>query len=225
MLSEWSPGCRAAPPRLRALRGRSDHRPLKDSRMKVSSASTIPLKLRVLVGGRSAQKPMPPAKRRRRMHPAKLGRFRQAFAFDHRPGVVEPALPFVQMRHRRLGERIEGARATLAAEPRKPMRASPADDRPSRAMRTALARHSLMAARSQSIRTTTPLRAFIRRPAGRGGLGLSPPRPAHPDSPRRRPLLGVARGSAAQRPKPRRKTHRPSSTQAPQARPQPNPNQ
>ena len=33
---------------LTALRGRSDQRPLKDSRMKVSSASTIPLKLRGL---------------------------------------------------------------------------------------------------------------------------------------------------------------------------------
>src|ERR1700689_3785408 len=43
MLSEWRPGCLAGPPRLRALRGRSDQRPLKDSRMKVSSASTIPL--------------------------------------------------------------------------------------------------------------------------------------------------------------------------------------
>ena len=42
MLSEWRPGCLAGPPRLRALRGRSDQRPLKDSRMKVSSASTIP---------------------------------------------------------------------------------------------------------------------------------------------------------------------------------------
>ena len=30
MLSEWRPGCLAGPPRLRALRGRSDHRPLKD---------------------------------------------------------------------------------------------------------------------------------------------------------------------------------------------------
>ena len=102
------PDALAGPPRLRALRGRSDHRPLKDLRMKVSSASTIPLSFLRLVGGRSAQKPMPPAKRRRRMHPAKLGRLGQAFAFDHRPSVVEPTLPFVQMRHRRLGERIEG---------------------------------------------------------------------------------------------------------------------
>ena len=138
--------------------------------MKVSSASTISLKLSGLVGGRSAQKPMPPAKRRRRMHPAKLGRLGQAFAFNHRPGVIEPTLPFVQMRHRRLGEPIEGAPATLAPEPRKPMRASPGDDRSSRAMGTALARHPLMAAGSQSIWTTTPLRAFVRRPAGRGGL-------------------------------------------------------
>ena len=122
---------------------------------------------------------MPPAKRRRRMHPAKLGRPGQAFALDHRPSVVEPTLPFVQMRHRRLGERIEGAPATLAAEPRKPMRASPGDDRSSCAMGTALARHALMAARPQSIRTTTPLRAFVPRPAGRGGLRFSrPPEPA-----------------------------------------------
>src|ERR1700678_2526675 len=83
------------------------------------------------------------------------------------------------MRHRRLGERIEGAPAALAAEPRKPMRASPRDDRSSRAMRTALVRHPLMAARSQSIRTTTSLRAFLHRPAGRGSLRLShPPKPA-----------------------------------------------
>src|SRR5215475_123383 len=82
------------------------------------------------------------------------------------------------MRHRRLGERIEGARAALAAEPRKPMRASPGDDRSSRAMGTALARHSFMAARFQSIRATTSLRAFISRSTGRRGRRLSPPRAA-----------------------------------------------
>ena len=132
-----------------------------------------------LVGGRSAQKAMAPAKRRRRMHPAKLSRLGQAFAFDHRPGVVEQTLPFVQMRHRRLGERIEGAPASLAAEPRKPMRASRRDERSSRAMGTALVRHPLMAARSQSIRTTPSLRTFLHRPAGRGSLRLShPPKPA-----------------------------------------------
>ena len=46
-------------------------------------------------------------------------------------------------------------------------------------MGTALARHALMAARPQSIRTTTPLRAVVPRPAGRGGLRFSrPPEPA-----------------------------------------------
>ena len=169
---------------------------------------------------------MPPAKRRRRMHPAKLGRLGQAFALNHRPGVVEPTLPFVQMRHRRLGERIEGAPATLAAEPRKPMRASPGDDRSSRAMRTALARHPLMAARSQSIRTTIPLRAFVPRPAGRGGLRLAGPlKPAIQICQGGRHFSALLGAQTTNAPKTRRKTHRPSSNQTPQAPPQPDPYQ
>ena len=174
MLSEWSPGCLAGPPRLRALRGRSDHRPLKDSRMKVSSASTIPRSRHgLLTAG---------ARRNRcRQRKAVVGCTPSwpGFCLRSSPGVIEPTLPFVQMRHRRLGQPVEGAPATLAPEPRKPMRASPGDDRSSRAMGTALACHPLMAARSQSIWTATPLRAFVRRPAGRGGLRLSrPPKPA-----------------------------------------------
>ena len=39
------PALAAFPPRLRAGRGRSDRLPLNDSRMKVSSASTIPVRL------------------------------------------------------------------------------------------------------------------------------------------------------------------------------------
>ena len=121
----------------------------------------------------------PPAKRRRRMHSAKLGRSGQAFALDHRPSVVEPTLPFVQMRHRRLGERIEGAPATLAAEPRKPMRASPGDDRSSCAMGTALARHALHGRSSPKHPDDDPAARLVPRPASRGGLRFSrPPEPA-----------------------------------------------
>ena len=88
--------------------------------MKVSSASTIPLNVSRLVHRWRSQKPMPPAEGRRRMHAAKPGRLRQAFPLDHRLGVVEPALPFTQMRHRRFGQRVERAPATLAAELRIP---------------------------------------------------------------------------------------------------------
>ena len=42
------PGCLAVPPRLRAFLGRSDRRPSKDLRTKVSSASTISFKPRGL---------------------------------------------------------------------------------------------------------------------------------------------------------------------------------
>ena len=178
MLSEWRPGCLAGPPRLLSLARQIRPPALEGFKDEGFVHLDDSAQFSGLVGARSAQKPMPPAKRRRRMHSAKLGRPGQAFALDHRPSVVEPTLPFVQMRHRRLGERIEGAPAALAAEPRKPMRASPGDDRSSCAMGTALARHALMAARPQSIRTTTPLRAVVPRPAGRGGLRFS--RPSEP---------------------------------------------
>jgi hypothetical protein len=56
-----------------------------------------------LVGRGRAEKPMPPAKSRRRMNAAELGGLRQALAFDHRPGVIEPTLFLAQMRHRRPG--------------------------------------------------------------------------------------------------------------------------
>ena len=134
MLSEWSPGCLAGPPRLLSLARQIGPPALEGFKDEGFVRLDDSAQLSGLVGGRSAQKPMPPAKRRRRMHPAKLGCLGQAFAFDHRPGVVEPTLPFVQMRHRRLGERIEGAPATLAAEPQQPARASPGDDRSSRTM-------------------------------------------------------------------------------------------
>ena len=43
MFSKNRPGCFALPPRLRGRRGKSERRPLNDSRMNVSSASTIPV--------------------------------------------------------------------------------------------------------------------------------------------------------------------------------------
>jgi hypothetical protein len=78
--------------------------------MKVSSASTIPLKLRGLLTT-GAQKPMPPAEPGRRMNAAERRRLRQSFALDHRPGVIKPFFPLAQMHHRRVGQRIEGAPA------------------------------------------------------------------------------------------------------------------
>ena len=61
--------------------------------MKVSSASTIPLNIARLVGGRRAQKPMPPAEGGGRMDAAQFRGLRQALALDHSLGVSEPAFP------------------------------------------------------------------------------------------------------------------------------------
>src|SRR6202042_152009 len=141
---------------------RSDHRPLKDSRTKVSSASTIPLKLRGLWTAARAQKPMSPAERRRRMNAAQLRGLGQALALDHRPGVIEPFLLLAQMRHRRLGQRIEGAPTALAAKPQKSVRAAPTDDLASRAMRTALSRDALVTGRSQRVLLAATLAGLLR---------------------------------------------------------------
>src|SRR5271169_6200594 len=101
---------------------------------------------------------MTPTKRRRRMDSAERRGLGQALALDHRARVIEPAVLLAQMRHRRLGQRIEGAPAALAAKPQKPMRAAPADDFSARAMGTALAFHTLMAGRSKRVLATVTLR-------------------------------------------------------------------
>jgi hypothetical protein len=88
-----------------SLTRRVGQRPLKDSRTKVSPASTIPLGTRGFVGAR-AEKPMAPAKRRCRMDAAQLSGLGQTFALDPRPGVIEPALLLAQMRHRGVGQRV-----------------------------------------------------------------------------------------------------------------------
>ena len=52
---------------------------------------------------------MAPAKRRRRMNARERRGLRQALAFDHRSGVIEPAVLLAQMRHWGLGQRVERA--------------------------------------------------------------------------------------------------------------------
>src|ERR1700729_2278385 len=106
---------------------------------------------------------MSPAERRRRMNPAQLRGLGQAFALDHRLGVIEPLLLLAQMRHRRFGQPIEGAPATLAAEPQKPVRAAPADDLAARAMGTALSRDAIDAGRSERVLLAAVLSARLRR--------------------------------------------------------------
>ena len=114
-----------------------------------------------LVACRGAQKPMTPTKRRRRMDSAERRGLRQALALDHRARVIEPAVLLAQMRHRRLGQRIEGAPAALAAKPQKPMRAAPADDFAASAMGTPLSRHALDAGRSERVLLAPALAALL----------------------------------------------------------------
>ena len=101
---------------------------------------------------------MAPAKGRRRMNAAERRCLRQALALDHRPGAIEPPLLLAQMRHGRLGQRIEGAPAALAAEPQKAIRTAPTNDLAPGAMGAALGLHTLMAGRSKRVLTTA--RAF-----------------------------------------------------------------
>src|SRR3984885_13747951 len=110
---------------------------------------------------------MTPAEGRRRMNAAQRRGLRQAFALDHRARVIKPFLLLAQMRHRRLGQRIEGAPAALAAKPQKSVRAAPADDLAARAMRTALSRDARDAGRSQRVRLAAALAAFLRRSSRR----------------------------------------------------------
>src|ERR1700690_2019091 len=94
---------------------------------------------------------MTPAEGRGWMDSAERRGLRQAFALDHRARMIKPFFLLAQMRHRRLGQRVEGASATLAAKPQKPMRTAPADDLAARAMRTALSRDALDAGRSERV--------------------------------------------------------------------------
>ena len=131
----------AVPPRLRAFLGRSDRRPLKDSRTKVSSARRFlssPGACRL--PGRA--KPMTPTKRRRRMDSAERRGLRQALALDHRARVIEPAVLLAQMRHRRLVSVLKGARSSCS-ETAKAHASGPSRRFAASAMGTPLSRHAL----------------------------------------------------------------------------------
>src|ERR1700735_4127285 len=110
---------------------------------------------------------MTPAEGRRRVDAAEPRGLPQAFSLDHRARVIKPFFLLAQMRHWRLGQRIEGAPATLAAKPQKPMRAAPADDLAARAMGTTLRRPPLAACRPQPALLPAALPARLRRRARR----------------------------------------------------------
>ena len=159
-----------------------------------------------LVRRRRAEKPVTPAKGGRRMNAAKLCGLRQASAFEHRPGVVEPALPLAQARHRRLGQRVEGSPAALAAKPGEPVRPSPGDDLSPCAMRTSTAFHPLMAACSKRVRATAALRGPARRAVLRRIRLRSWPHASPPPVPFRQRLQGfptLRRGQSRNAGKPR----------------------
>src|SRR5271166_4998300 len=60
----------------------------------------------------------------------------EAGSLEHRLGVAEPSLLLAQPRHRRLGQRVEGARERSGALSLQELRASPSDDVPARAAGT-----------------------------------------------------------------------------------------
>jgi hypothetical protein len=103
------------------------------------------------------------------MNAAQLRGLGQALALDHRPRVVGPFLLLAQMRHRRFGQRIEGAPAALAAKPQQPVRAAPADNLATRAVRTPLSFDPLKAGRSQHVLPSAALAALFRRGLARPG--------------------------------------------------------
>src|SRR5271157_4045928 len=85
----------ALPPRLRAALGRARRLPLKDSKINVSSASTIPDRLHGLVAVESLQEPVSPAERGCVVHAAAPGRFRDRLATDQGPRLILPAIRVV----------------------------------------------------------------------------------------------------------------------------------
>src|ERR1700719_3277079 len=122
---------------------------------------------------------MPPAEGRRRMDAAERRSLRQALAFDHRSGVIEPAFLLAQMRHGRLGQRVERAPAALAAKPQKAVRAAPADDFSARAMWAALGLDALVTGCSKRV-LSAPAPRRLARPAS--GETSEPERPSPPSA-------------------------------------------
>ena len=84
----------------------------------------------------------------------------QALALDYRPRLIEPSILLAQMRHGRLGQGVEGARAAFAAESQNPMGARPTDDLATSAMRASMAFHPLAANSPKRVLPTTGLAGF-----------------------------------------------------------------
>ena len=151
---------------------------------------------------------MTPTKRRRRIDSAERRGLRQALALDHRARVIEPAVLLAQMRHRRPGQRIEGAPAALAAKPQKPMRAAPADDFAARAMGTPLSRHALDAGRSERVLMAAALAALLGGSCSRAPYSRSPSQ-AQPSPP------GAGPRSSPKSPTAKPQNLQPSSNRSP----------
>src|SRR5271157_2430435 len=135
------PRLAALPPRLRDALGRSQRLPLKDSRMKVSSASTIPDRH----GGLSRLS----ADRNRCLHRnavvyghlAAFRGLRDRLAGDQRLRLVRPAILVMQAGQRRPGQRVECLPAARAAVPRLAASLAPGTNVIPTAVRTAKARN------------------------------------------------------------------------------------
>ena len=134
---------------LRALRGRSDRRPLERFEDDGLVGFDDPAQRSKLVRCRRAEKPMAPAKGCARVDAVKFGGLQQASAFDHRLAMVEPTALLSQPRHRRLGERIESAPKALAAKPRQTVGLPPGDNF-APAVRAALGFHAAHGPRSRA---------------------------------------------------------------------------
>jgi len=133
------------PPLLRDFRGMSDRLPLNDSRMKVSSPSTIPVKVLGLSPASEARNLWSPAKRRGVMHAASASRFRGADAVDHGLGLRGPFVLHTQIRQRRFRQGVERAPTGFAAVARQIARPTPMHDVTVAAMRTPNAVHAALA--------------------------------------------------------------------------------
>ena len=135
------PRLAALPPRLRDALGRSRRLPLKDSRMKVSSASTIPDRRGGLSRLSADRKPMSPPERGGVDHLAAFRGLRDRLAGDQRLRLVRPAILVMQAGQRRPGQRVECLPAARAAVPRLAASLAPGTNVIPTAVRTAKARN------------------------------------------------------------------------------------
>src|SRR5271154_1316368 len=131
------PRLMALPPRLREGLGRPLCWPLKDSRMNVSSASTIPDRDFGLSWFESGKKSMTPPERRRVIYRATLRRLRDGLSADQGSRLIDPAILVMQSGQGRPRQRRERLPAGFAAISRHAVRAAPGADREIAAVRTA----------------------------------------------------------------------------------------